>query len=81
MNSKQRKTLAAIFDGKPVDYRDAESLLKAVGCVLKQRQGSRVVFARDGLKLLLHKPHPADLLIPPKVRAIRDFLMQLGIET
>ena len=65
MNSRQSKTLAAIF-ADPVSasivWADIESLLKALGCTAKQGKGSAIQFERDGarsiftVRILARKP-------------------------
>ena len=47
MNRKQRKTFEAVFSKrapKTLPWDDIESLLKAVGCELEEREGSAVIF-------------------------------------
>jgi hypothetical protein len=51
MNSKQRRSLEAIFaDPVPasLEWDAIESLLVAVGCAVIKGSGSRVRFAKDG---------------------------------
>jgi hypothetical protein len=81
MNSKQRRTLQAIF-AEPVsgavNWANVESLLLAVGCRLIEGAGSRVRFERDGLVASFHRPHPAKEAKRYQVREVRAFLTQLG---
>ena len=83
MNSKQSKTLRMIFD-KPtradIAFNDAASMLKAIGAELKDGAGSRVRFVKDEKILRFHKPHPQPNLKKYAVEAIRDFLINLGVE-
>ena len=57
MNSKQRKTLAAIFS-KPtptgIEWRAVASLIKALGGEIKYRDGSRVRIDLKGESLNIH---------------------------
>ncbi|MDL2316455.1 type II toxin-antitoxin system HicA family toxin [Desulfovibrio sp. OttesenSCG-928-A18] len=67
MNSKQRKTLAAIFSSptrKNMVWADIESLLLAIGCEVVEGDGSRVAFLRDGQKADFHRPHPGKEALP-----------------
>lgn len=61
MNAKHRKTLAAIF-AKPtsasVVFADIESLVKALGGVVVEREGSRVRIELGGEQWRCHRPHP-----------------------
>lgn len=82
MNSKQRKTLAAIFSGPtPVGlaWSDIEGLLKATGCQVIEGPGSAVSF-RHGVEIeFFHRPHPAKEAKRYQVRAARAFLIRIGV--
>lgn len=82
MNSKHRKTLAAIFT-KPapraMPFRDIESLLRAIGCKIHEGEGSRVLFTRDGIDWPTHRPHPQKEARPYHIREVRDYLEALGV--
>ncbi len=82
MNSKQRKTLAAIFKepvSGTIDWADIESLLLAAGCTLIEGNGSRVRFSFANEVESFHRPHPAKEAKRYQVRAARDFLLRLGV--
>ncbi|HEY8566127.1 MAG TPA: type II toxin-antitoxin system HicA family toxin [Beijerinckiaceae bacterium] len=83
MNSKQRKTLAAIF-GSPAPaslaWSDIEALLVAVGCEVIEGSGSRVSFHRDGLVASFHRPHPQKEAKRYQVRDAREYLSKLGVK-
>ncbi|MBW7922622.1 MAG: type II toxin-antitoxin system HicA family toxin [Rubellimicrobium sp.] len=82
MNSRQRKTLAAVF-AEPVsgtiEWAAVESLLVAVGCRIIEGNGSRVRFEKDGEIESFHRPHPAREAKRYQIRAARDFLTRLGV--
>ena len=83
MNSKQSKTLKAVFsDPTPagLEWAAVESLLVAVGCRVIEGNGSRVRFERGGEIESFHRPHPAKEAKRYQVRAARAFLTRLGIE-
>lgn len=83
MNSKQKKTLAAVFkDPVPgtLEWAEIEALLVAVGCRILEGSGSRVRFEKDGELESFHRPHPAKEAKRYQVRAARAFLIRLGIE-
>ncbi|WP_366554837.1 type II toxin-antitoxin system HicA family toxin [Aquibaculum sediminis] len=64
MNSKQRKTLAAVFKDPvsgSIEWAAIESLLIALGCRIIEGRGSRVRFERDGAVETFHRPHPASV--------------------
>jgi len=82
MNSKQRRTLLAIF-ADPVSgtiaWNDIESLLVAVGCKVIEGNGSRVRFAFSGEVESFHRPHPDKEAKRYQVRAAREFLTRIGV--
>lgn len=83
MNSKQRKTLAAIFKDPvlgTIEWVAIESLLVALGCRIIEGNGSRVRFERDGEVESFHRPHPEKEAKRYQVRAARAFLIRLGVE-
>lgn len=70
---------------KPRDYTysEARSLLIQLGFVEYNKgktSGSRVKFYReeDQRIILLHKPHPGDVMKPGAVKELVDFLLDLG---
>lgn len=82
MNSKQRKTLDAIFadpiNGN-IDWSLIESLLKATGRRVIEGSGSSVTFEKDGKRAYFHRPHPARAALRYRVAAVREFLIQIGV--
>ncbi|WP_245410237.1 type II toxin-antitoxin system HicA family toxin [Falsochrobactrum shanghaiense] len=83
MNSKQKKTLAAIFKDPvsgTIEWAAVESLLLAVGCQVIEGNGSRVRFEINGEIESFHRPHPAKEAKRYQVRAARAFLIRLGVE-
>lgn len=82
MNSRQRKTLAAVFTdpvNPSIAWADVEALLVAVGCERREGSGSRVRFMLRGLVLAVHRPHPRKEAKPYQVREVRGFLERLDI--
>lgn len=83
MNSKQRRTLLAVF-ADPVSgtiaWNDIESLLVAVGCRLIEGNGSRVRFVFNGEVESFHRPHPDKEAKRYQVRAAREFLKRIGVK-
>ncbi len=82
MNTKQRKTLIAIFS-KPtptnIDFKKIESLFTAVGVELIEGSGSRVRFVSGDIVVTFHRPHPHKEAKPYQVRDARSFLQQIGV--
>jgi hypothetical protein len=84
MNSKQAKTLRAIFTdpvSPAIAWASIESLLIAVGCVVIEGKGSRVRFEKDGMIQSFHRPHPEPDAKRYQVRDARAFLIRLGVES
>jgi hypothetical protein len=82
MNSRRRKTLAAIFSSptpKTMVWADIEALLLAIGCVVIEGEGSRVRFIRDDLIGYFLRPHPKNEAAPYQIRDAKTFLIKLGV--
>jgi hypothetical protein len=82
MNSRHRKTLAAIFSNPPpktMVWADIEALLLAIGCEIIEGEGSRVRFLRDDLMGYFHRPHPKKEAAPYQIRDAKVFLVKLGV--
>jgi hypothetical protein len=83
MNRKQRNTYDAIFTEpilRNIAWTDVVSLVKALGGEVIQGDGSRVRFDLNGVSLNIHSPHPQKELKRYQVKAVRDFLLNAGIE-
>jgi hypothetical protein len=82
MNSKHRKTLAAVFTDPvsgTVEWSAVEGLLLAAGARLIEGRGSRVRFEKDGEVGTFHRPHPAKEAKRYQVRDACDFLERIGV--
>jgi hypothetical protein len=82
MNSKHRRTLAAVFRDPvsgTLDWMSIEALLIAAGARLIEGRGSRVRFEKDGEVATFHRPHPAKEAKRYQVRDARDFLERIGM--
>ena len=81
MNSKQRKTLEAIFSKripKTLPWDEMVSLLKGVGCKLKEREGSAVIFDKNGEIFHAHRPHPNKEVKGYVIKQLRIYLERIG---
>jgi len=81
MNSKQTKTKAAIFSQpapKNITWDEVVSLLLSLECDLRQKSGSAVTFEKGKIRLYIHRPHPENTLQIYQIRAIGNFLFQIG---
>lgn len=83
MNSKQRKTLIAVFRdpvSAGIEWSDIEKLLIAAGAEVVEGRGSRVRFVKGDMIETFHRPHPEKEAKRYQVRAARAFLQRIGIE-
>jgi len=82
MNAKQRKTLTAIF-ARPTSpslvFADIESLIKALGGSVTEREGSRVKIELSGEQWRCHRPHPGKEAKRYQVEEAREFLERAGV--
>ena len=82
VNSKQRKTLEAIF-AQPVngsiEWRKIEALFLALGAVRTERSGSAVSFVLNDVRADFHRPHPDKEALRYRVKDARNFLLQAGV--
>ena len=81
MNTKQRKTLRAVFT-KPTSpsivFNDIEALLVALGGQVHEREGSRVKISIKGEQWRCHRPHPGKEAKRYQVEEIRELLERIG---
>jgi len=83
MNSKQRKTLEAIFE-KPVRknilWSDIEGLFVAVGANIANKGGSVVTIEMGGRPHTFHRPHPEKEAKAYCVKQVSYFLEENGVK-
>ncbi|SDB08953.1 HicA toxin of toxin-antitoxin [Desulfonatronum thiosulfatophilum] len=84
MNSKHRKTLEAIradpVNGN-IDWSRIEALLAALGCRIVEGAGSSVTFEREGHRATFHRPHPGREALRYRIKAVREYLDRLEVES
>ena len=82
MNTKHRKTLAAIF-ARPtpasIVFADIEALIKALGGSITEREGSRVRTELNGEQWRCHLPHPGKEAKRYQVEEARELLERAGV--
>jgi hypothetical protein len=82
MNSKNRKTLEAIFK-KPVQagilWSDIEMLFIALGGVISEGAGSRVRVKVKDIRAVFHRPHPQKTTDKGAINSVRRFLENTGV--
>lgn len=83
MNSKQKKTLSAIYavpTAASIVFADIESLLKALGGAVKEREGSRIKVDLKGEQWRAHRPHPGKDAKRYQVEEVRELLSRIGVK-
>lgn len=83
MSKLEKAKIRILSRPKDYTYSEAKSLLQQLGFAEYNKgktSGSRVKFYRqnDGRIILLHKPHPGDVMSSGAVRSLVDFLENLG---
>ncbi len=83
MNSKQRRTLKAVFSDPPspaIAWMDIESLLVAAGAQVIEGSGSAVRFEHHGVIARFHRPHPDKEAKRYQIKDARAFLVAIGVQ-
>ena len=83
MNHSHRRTLTEIYADPvsgSIEWRRIESLLRAAGCEIIEGRGSRITITHQGRKATFHRPHPGKEALRYQVRAIRGYLMMIGVQ-
>lgn len=83
MNAKHKKTLVNVFSGDAgnnIRWSDIESLLIALGALVREGRGSRVSFALNGRIATFHRPHPQPTTKKGVVVAVKRFLASAGVK-
>lgn len=82
MKKKQLRVLELIFS-RPVSgtikWNDIESLLKALGADISEREGSRVGVKLFGEVQVFHRPHPSPDTDKGAVSSVRKWLEKNGV--
>lgn len=82
MNSKHKRTLATVFANPvsgTINWSDIENLLIAAGAEIIEGSGSRVRFHKDGEIEVFHRSHPEKEAKRYQVKAVREFLIRIGV--
>jgi hypothetical protein len=83
VNSKHRRTLAAIFEHPTpasIVFADIEALIRALGGSVTARQGSRVRIELRGEQWRCHRPHPRKEAKRYQVEEARELLERVGVK-
>ncbi len=82
MNSKNKQILNAIFTiPVPANIRwgDTKSLIRSIGGLVQEGNGSRVRFKIGDIRATFHRPHPEPNTNKLTVKDLKDFLEAAGI--
>ena len=83
MNTKQRKTLQAIFATPTlasIIFSDIEALIIGLGGAVHEREGSRVKILFKGEQWRCHRPHPGKEAKRYQVEELRELLERVGVK-
>ncbi len=83
MSSKHTKTLQAIFTKPTVGtlrFSDIESLIMALGGVVREGEGSRVALHLNDVVKHAHRPHPGKEAKKYQIEEIRLWLEAQGVK-
>lgn len=83
MNTKHKRTLAAIFHEpvrSDVEWKEIENLLKALGAEIYGGRGSRVRVALKGVRAVFHRPHPQKVTDKGALKSVKRFLITAGVK-
>jgi hypothetical protein len=83
VNNKHRTTLQALFERPTradIRWSDVESLVRACGGEIHEREGSRVALILNGVRSVFHRPHPKPFAKKGAVEAVRLFLGNAGVK-
>jgi hypothetical protein len=83
MNSKQQRTLKAVFAdpaSPTLAWVDIESLLIAAGAQVIEGSGSAVRFECNGVIARFHRPHPDKEAKRYQLKDARAFLTAIGVK-
>jgi hypothetical protein len=83
MNAKHRRTLAAIFSrptSASIVFANIETLVKALGGSVVEREGSRVRIELNGEQWHCHRPHPGKEAKRYQVEEARELLERAGVQ-
>jgi HicA toxin of bacterial toxin-antitoxin, len=83
VNSKHRKTLAAVFarpTSPSIVFADLEALVIALGGTISEHQGSRVKVELRGERWHCHRPHPGKEAKRYQVEEARELFARVGVQ-
>ena len=82
MSKTQKLILKLQSQPKDFTFEEMQTLLLALGFEMSNKgktSGSRVKFIKDGIPIILHKPHPRKELLEYQVKQIITVLEEEGL--
>ena len=82
MGKKEKLIEKLKSNPKDFTFEEMETLLTALGFVRFNKgktSGSGVMFRKDGIPIILHKPHPRKELLEYQVKQLVDTLTKEGL--
>jgi hypothetical protein len=82
MNAKHRRTRAVFVrpTSATIKFSDLESLLKALGATISEREGSRVRIELGAEQWRCHRPHPGKEARRYQIEEARELLERAGVK-
>lgn len=83
MQNRHRKTLTMIFrtpTSAAIVFADIEALIRHLGGVVEEREGSRIKLVLQGQTWRCHRPHPGKEAKRYQVEEARELLRRAGVE-
>jgi len=83
LGGRHGKVLLAVFERPTradIRWNEAVALIRALGGEISQGRGSRVRFVLHGRRAVFHRPHPRPEMVKGAVEALRDYLIEAGIQ-
>jgi len=82
MNKAQQATLRDLFSRPTranIRWASIESLIRALGGEVIEREGRRVAARLNGVTAVFHRPHPRPETKKGAVEAVRQILIHAGV--
>ena len=83
LNKKNQRVLDSIF-AEPVKsnviWNDIEKLLLSLGTEISEGRGSRVRLYLNGVRAVVHRPHPQKETDKGALKSMRRFLIETGVK-
>jgi len=83
VKAKHRRILEAIFSTPTrsgIVFSDIEALIVSLGGVVREGEGSRVVFEMKGSRKYLHRPHPGKEAKKYQVEELREWFLKMEVK-